>query len=335
MRSWLRPVALAQLGAAVVALQEEVLSVQPLIVAVKDFASAEECQELLHLIERCHQKDWSECRELRSRLHSASNGTGSSGKRPWRNSTSFMLELPGELDGAVDALVRRSHILARHPITSAEGVQVASYQAGDYYEFHHDSLKRRATVLLYLNDVPEGDGGETIFPLIGAQAVNGTEAPLPPAVLGHHRQYLDYKVERMEDMVPYCESSFYLKVRPEMGKAVMFFSYRPDYSMDEYTIHGACPLKRGRKAIFQRWMRFEENALFGKSGPLVHDARTLWGHERLLQPAESPSSSSSSTRRPHASTLRASTPAAAGADDEVPGGPAMLRASAGQVLPEL
>merc|ERR1712154_13889 len=107
---------------------------------------------------------------------------------------------------------------------------------------------RRGTLLLYLTDVAQGEGGETIFPLIRAHGIDDqVEPPLPPAVIGHEREGLDFKVERMEEMTPYCESDFYLKVRPEAGKALLFFSYRPDYSFDEYAIHGACSLQGGHK----------------------------------------------------------------------------------------
>lgn len=267
--------------------REEVVAVRPLIVVVRDFASPEECQRVLELIERCHHRDWPDCQELHSQLHAKGNGTVAG--KPRRNSTSFQLQLRGELDSAVDGLVRRSHLLARHPITYGEGVQVASYHPGDYYEFHHDSLSRRATVLLYLTDLAEGDGGETIFPLVRAPGVPAdAPAPLPPAVIGRERSGLNFKIESMEPMAPYCESDFYLKVRPEVGKAVLFYSYSPNYALDEYAVHGACPIHRGHKAIFQRWMRFEENSLFQSSAETdeaVRLGRTELGHERLLRPA--------------------------------------------------
>lgn len=267
-------------------LVEEVLSVRPLIIQWKNFASAEECQGLLDLIERCRKSDWPECNEVRSKLNAKAKTMTASGKRQWRNSTSYQLTLAGDVDPAVDGLLRRAHMLARHPITYGEGVQVASYHPGDYYEFHHDSLNRRATFLLYANDIPEGDGGETLFPLIRAPGVpEDREPPLPPAVTGRPREHLDFKVERMEDMAPYCASDYYLKIRPEAGKAVLFFSYGPDYGLDHYAIHGSCPLQRGHKAIFQRWMRFGENNLFAKADEALQKERTLWGHDRLLQPA--------------------------------------------------
>merc|ERR1711879_431560 len=87
---------------------------------------------------------------------------------------------------------------------------------------------------------------------------------------------------------PYCRRDFYLKIRPEVGKAVLFYSYRPDYSFDEYAVHGACPLVSGHKAIFQRWMRFDPNSLFDSTTGEVRDARPGWGLDRLLQPGSPP-----------------------------------------------
>merc|ERR1711924_269064 len=93
-----------------------------------------------------------------------------------------------------------------------------------------------------------------------------------------------------EDMIPYCESDYYLKVKPEKGLGILFFSYRPDYSMDEYAIHGACPVKRGYKGLFQRWMRFESNSLYEKQPLQNQENRTLWGKDRLLRPGEAETS---------------------------------------------
>eukprot|EP00403_Amphidinium_massartii_P021628 CAMPEP_0178394414 /NCGR_PEP_ID=MMETSP0689_2-20121128/12694_1 /TAXON_ID=160604 /ORGANISM="Amphidinium massartii, Strain CS-259" /LENGTH=309 /DNA_ID=CAMNT_0020015043 /DNA_START=59 /DNA_END=985 /DNA_ORIENTATION=- len=281
-----------QLG---LSLSEEVLSYRPLIIRMRDFASREECAEMLKLIDRCHDRSWDECKEQQSRLHSKKGSFQNDGSsaRPLRNSTSFTLTLEGEMNEVVDRLVQRSHRVARHPITHGEGVQIASYHAGEYYGFHHDSLSRRATVLLYLTTVPEGGGGETIFPLVRAPEVPlDKEAPLPPAVTGRHRESLDFKVLRMEPIEPYCESDFYLKLRPEAGTGVLFFNYGPDYSLDEYAIHGACPIRHGHKAIFQRWMRFAENSLYAQASEAVKEKRVSEVFTHLLKPKEENTSSS-------------------------------------------
>ena len=46
---------------------------------------------------------------------------------------------------------------------------------------------------------------------------------------------------------------------PQAGKAVLFFSYGPDYGLDHYAIHGSCPLERGHKAIGFRNNNENEN----------------------------------------------------------------------------
>jgi len=243
---------------------------------------------MLALIDKCHEGTWTDgCEQVRSKLHiKRTNRTDGVSLRPLRNSTSFQLNLKGEMEPTVDDLVRRFHLFARHPITHGEGVQVADYHDGEYYGFHHDSLTRRATFLLYLNDIPEGGGGETIFPLVRAPGVaDDAEPPLPPAVIGRDREHLDYKVEKMEDMLPYCASDFYLKFRPVAGTAILFYNYGPDYSLDQYAIHAGCPVKGNhRKSIMQRWMRFEKNTLFGKAGDDIQRVRTYWGHSRNIPP---------------------------------------------------
>lgn len=285
------PVAHALLSATSV---EQQVSVRPLAYLVPGFASPEECARILELLERCHSHSWEGCNEQRSGLANKKKvSTDGKSNRPLRNSTSFTVTLDGELEPTMDTIVRRGHLLARHPITHGEGVQIASYYAGDYYGFHHDSLSRRATFLLYLTDVAEGEGGETIFPLVRAPGVpEDAEPPLPPAVVGHYRDALDFKVERMEEMRPYCESDFYLKVRPEAGKALLFYSYGPDMALDEYAIHGACPMRGpSHKAILQRWMRFDKNSLYDKAEDIIREARVDWGKDVMLPigPSELPS----------------------------------------------
>eukprot|EP00811_Abedinium_folium_P035921 NODE_8676_length_1477_cov_6.843704.p1 GENE.NODE_8676_length_1477_cov_6.843704~~NODE_8676_length_1477_cov_6.843704.p1 ORF type:complete len:433 (-),score=110.54 NODE_8676_length_1477_cov_6.843704:25-1323(-) len=269
---------------------ERVISLHPLIIEAPNFASPEEIASVSGLLERCKVGDWSECKLVHSGLaRKAENATISSNDPPLRKSMSFQLTLPGELEPTIDRLVRRAHLFARHPITFGEGVQVASYGAGEYYGFHHDGLHRRATFLLYLTDASPGDGGDTIFPLVRAPGIpDDAPPPLPVAITGTQRSRLGFKMNRTELIGPYCESDYYLRVRPVMGKAILFFSYRPDQSMDEYAYHAACPVLNGHKAILQRWMRFDPNSLMEKGGDEVLAARVNLGHGRLIPPGELP-----------------------------------------------
>ena len=69
---------------------------------------------------------------------------------------------------------------------------------------------RFATILLYLNEVEEG--GETSFP----RFLNGEKGQI-------------------------------LDVKPEVGKAVLFYNVLPDGNYDERSQHQAKPVKKGEK----------------------------------------------------------------------------------------
>ena len=74
------------------------------------------------------------------------------------------------------------------------------------------SNSRFATVFWYLTDV--NDGGHTIFPRAGG---------LPPV-----RSHSD------------CTKG--LKVQPQKGKVIIFYSLDPSGSLDPLSLHGACPV---------------------------------------------------------------------------------------------
>ncbi len=52
---------------------------------------------------------------------------------------------------------------------TGEATQITEYAPGEYYDFHWDTnleVARLAAFLLYIADIPEGEGGETSFPLL-------------------------------------------------------------------------------------------------------------------------------------------------------------------------
>ncbi|GAX13187.1 hypothetical protein FisN_17Hh117 [Fistulifera solaris] len=108
----------------------------------------------------------------------------------------------------------------------AEPLQLVHYNPAEKYDPHHDFTmpglvhlqpSRFATLLLYLND--DMEGGETAFPVWR----NG-------------------------------ETSEPLMVKPERGKAVLFYSVLPDGNFDNLSLHEARPVRKGEKFLTNLWV---------------------------------------------------------------------------------
>uniref|UniRef100_A0A7S2L3K0 Fe2OG dioxygenase domain-containing protein n=1 Tax=Leptocylindrus danicus TaxID=163516 RepID=A0A7S2L3K0_9STRA len=111
--------------------------------------------------------------------------------------------------------------------SAAESLQLVHYNVGQEYTPHHDftypsmesgyQAARFATLLLYLND--DMAGGETVFPkAVNAQTHSG------------------------------------LQVKPEKGKAVLFYNMLPDGNFDDLSQHAGYPVKEGQKWLANLWV---------------------------------------------------------------------------------
>ena len=130
-----------------------------------------------------------------------------------------------------EALFRRrkleeDHFCPDNKSSINERLQLVHYDVGQQYTPHHDFAipdtdfgqhSRFATILFYLNDVPKG--GETSFP----RWMNG-------------------------------ENKDILKVKPEVGKAILFYNQLPDGNYDERSQHAALPVKEGEKWLTNLWV---------------------------------------------------------------------------------
>jgi prolyl 4-hydroxylase len=110
------------------------------------------------------------------------------------------------------------------PVT--ERLQLVHYGFGEQYTPHHDfsvpdlrdgQPSRFATLLLYLNEGMRG--GETSFP----RWLNG-------------------------------ETDEILEVKPETGKAILFYNVLPDGNYDERSQHAAKPVLHGEKWLTNLWV---------------------------------------------------------------------------------
>eukprot|EP00409_Alexandrium_fundyense_P006299 CAMPEP_0195045386 /NCGR_PEP_ID=MMETSP0347-20130606/15178_1 /TAXON_ID=2932 /ORGANISM="Alexandrium fundyense, Strain CCMP1719" /LENGTH=85 /DNA_ID=CAMNT_0040073187 /DNA_START=77 /DNA_END=331 /DNA_ORIENTATION=+ len=71
----------------------------------------------------------------------------------------------------VSRVEHRLSRLAGIDIDYLEPLNMVRYTPGQLFKTHHDGRFRPKTVFIYLNDLPEGDGGETLFPELGLQIV--------------------------------------------------------------------------------------------------------------------------------------------------------------------
>ncbi|WVZ22187.1 hypothetical protein V8G54_000731 [Vigna mungo] len=128
------------------------------------------------------------------------------------------------------------------PVEHGEGLQVLHYEVGQKYEPHLDYFmdnvntknggQRIATMLMYLSDVEEG--GETVFP-----NAKGNVSSVP------------WWNELSE-----CAKKG-LSIKPKLGNALLFWSMKPDATLDPLSLHGGCPVIKGNKWSCTKWMRLK------------------------------------------------------------------------------
>jgi prolyl 4-hydroxylase len=89
-------------------------------------------------------------------------------KDDYRTSKTAVVFDPNNQDPAVLPLLYRAGMLLGLPHTHVETVFVTRYESGEYYKAHEDFYEgfdgdRLYTVLIYLNDLTEEQGGGTVF----------------------------------------------------------------------------------------------------------------------------------------------------------------------------
>ena len=133
-----------------------------------------------------------------------------------------------------------------------EPLQIQRYDAGGFYTLHHDSFpwleqdgfnsssepnhrasqgatQRVVTTLVYLNDMPPGAGGHTVFP-----GISVAEAP-----------WLD---QSRQGVLEFCRTGADLAAvaYPKCGTGLVFFPTVPGGAWrDEQALHGSCPVVEG------------------------------------------------------------------------------------------
>ncbi|KAL8202138.1 hypothetical protein R6Q57_011285 [Mikania cordata] len=208
----------------------EILSWEPRAFLYHNFLSKEECEYLINL-----------AKPHMAKSTVVDSKTGQSKDSRVRTSSGTFLRRGR--DKIIRNIEKRIADFTFIPIEHGEGLQILHYEEGQKYEPHFDYFldefntknggQRIATVLMYLSDVEEG--GETIF----------------PAAPGN----FSVKLER--DNSSQCAKNV-LHVKPDMGDALLFWSMRPDATLDPSSLHGGCPVIKGNKWSSTKWMHVEE-----------------------------------------------------------------------------
>ncbi|KAH6797043.1 2-oxoglutarate and oxygenase superfamily protein [Perilla frutescens var. hirtella] len=208
----------------------EVISWEPRAFVFHNFLSKEECEYLISIAEPRMEKSTV-----------VDSETGQS--KDSRVRTSSGTFLARGRDKIVQRIEKRIADFTFIPVEHGEGLQILHYEVGQKYEPHYDYFldeyntqnggQRIATILMYLSDVEEG--GETVFP-----AAKGNYSSVP------------YWNELSE-----CGKGG-LSVKPKMGDALLFWSMKPDATLDPSSLHGGCAVIKGNKWSSTKWMRVHE-----------------------------------------------------------------------------
>lgn len=208
----------------------EVLSWEPRAFIYHNFLSKEECEYLIEL-----------AKPHMAKSSVVDSKTGQSKDSRVRTSSGMFLRRGR--DKTIKAIEKRIADYTFIPVEHGEGLQVLHYEVGQKYEPHYDYFldefntknggQRIATLLMYLSDVEEG--GETVFP-----AAKGNFSSVPG----------------WNEMSACAKRG--LAVKPRMGDALLFWSMRPDATLDPSSLHGGCPVISGNKWSSTKWMHVEE-----------------------------------------------------------------------------
>ncbi|CAH8286448.1 unnamed protein product [Eruca vesicaria subsp. sativa] len=208
----------------------EVISWEPRAFLYHNFLTNEECEHLISLAKPSMKK---------SKVVDVQTG-GSKDSRVRTSSGTFLKRGQDEI---VEEIENRISDFTFIPVENGEGLQVLHYEVGQKYEPHHDYFSdeynvkrggnRIATVLMYLSDVEEG--GETVFP-----AAKGNISDVP-----------------WWNELSQCGKEG-LSVLPKKGDALLFWSARPDATLDPSSLHGGCPVIKGNKWSSTKWFHFNE-----------------------------------------------------------------------------
>ncbi|EYU37593.1 hypothetical protein ABFS82_02G041900 [Erythranthe guttata] len=204
----------------------QVLSWRPRAVYYPNFATDEQCQNVIKITKT----------KLRPSSLALRKGETAESTKGIRTSSGAFVSAWEDNTGTLEFIERKIARATMLPRSHGEAFNVLRYEIGQRYVSHYDSFnpaeygpqhsQRIASFLLYLSDVEEG--GETMFPF-----ENGSNMDI-----GY-----DY------------EGCIGLKVKPRRGDGLLFYSLFPNGTIDQTSLHGSCAVVKGEKWVATKWIR--------------------------------------------------------------------------------
>eukprot|EP00927_Polykrikos_kofoidii_P056972 TRINITY_DN51069_c0_g1_i1.p1 TRINITY_DN51069_c0_g1~~TRINITY_DN51069_c0_g1_i1.p1 ORF type:complete len:322 (+),score=53.45 TRINITY_DN51069_c0_g1_i1:67-966(+) len=154
------------------AIQAQTICEDPHMVLYENFVSEEEVQHILKLAdgrwEQSKTSKGTESQLLASKLEG--ENAGSYGEQTTSSTrTSMSVRLTWAESVVIDRISARVASVTGYDVSFVEPLVLLKYEKGEFFKVHHDGAMRPATVFIYLNDIPEGGGGETLFHNLGFQ----------------------------------------------------------------------------------------------------------------------------------------------------------------------
>jgi len=243
----------------------EVLSLRPRVFDVFNFFNREESEEL---VDKANNEKSETHRIKRST-------TGASDKAVNSKRTS---ESGFDTSGKTAMKIKRRCFDAlgfdEYIESHSDGLQILRYNVSKAYNSHLDWIEdpsgqlkhdyesggtggnRFATILLYMSDLGETDGGETVFPYGIPSNIPEEKRITKDEARAQLRSSEEGSVlvsgSWQEDLVATCRSQ--LAVRPHSSRAVLFYSQHPNGDVDKASLHGACPVLSNQKYAANLWV---------------------------------------------------------------------------------
>ena len=236
----------------------QVVSNRPLIIAVDNFLTHEECDHIRKKAENMLEKSFVMGNSVKMTEAYESSTSGEQ-----TVSTNAFEEDPALFRSSYTAWLAQDEVLHNLQLrlskvlelplgylkSKSEDLQVVKYHIGGQFKAHQDSSafhSRLFTALMYLNDVPSQEykekfiGGETWFPF--AAKAEGSEhlSSVEEAVL----QALNIFEDQLQASSDHSKLPG-LKVEAKKGRVAIFFNYQElDGAIDPHAVHAGLPIRK-------------------------------------------------------------------------------------------